>query len=1076
MNENRLVVLVLSALALLSCREPRPGDGDAEPDSGEDADTDGAEDADGDTESGGDCQVPDRDGDGHASLECGGEDCDDDDAAVHPGVVEDRGWTVDVVASGEEAGRDPSLAVMPAHAPSAGMLVALHGAGTGEPSLEVAHLDGGTWAQVGYWTQYVRSTKASLALGPGGDEHVAWEGLDSYGDSTIRYASNLTGTWRAEDLDDHHWNSLQYPAIGVCATDDDPQALTLASVFYLDTGILGSTIMQHDVGGVAASFQGSIGDVGQGSGLAVAYLSAECQRHVVLSARQSRDAPTVDLIHVHGSGASAQVEIVDTDVGPIRQPALGWDAAGSLHVAYVGQGLHPRHAARSDGVWQVEVVDEADEALGSPAIAVTEAPGGGQVAVHVAYVEAASGELRYGNTLGGAWRLMTVPTDDGLGGDVAIAVDAAGGVHILASEGGGWRYLLDVHIGLAPDGVDNDCDGVVDLACGGAGELDADGDGHGAAACGGDDCNDSWSAVHPAADEVACDGVDQDCDGADVTDNDGDGYECPRVGGDDCDDGDATINPGAAEIWYDGIDQDCSGGGDDDADGDGRTGDMDCDDTDPTVYWYAEEIPCDGIDQDCSGSDVTDADGDGWECPGAGGSDCNDDDESISPGAVEVACDGVDQDCDLADLVDFDGDGHLCPAAGGDDCDDAASSVYPGADEVACDDIDQDCDGADAGADVDLDGFECHVDCDDAAAGVYPGAPGDDWDPSIETVERDAYLQANPSIAIDGAGALWVSYHDWTALTDDVVRVATNASGAWVDEPIEQPAETSALALDRSGFAHLVTREAGGQLDYATNASGAWVAETADGLVADWINTFEIVIDDLGDAHVAYVDQATSDLRLATNASGAWVGETIDTRTGWRAIALVLDAAGALHLGYESDGLRYATNASGAWVIDDSLDRRDGIGGISMAIDEGGFIHIGYVVSSFVGDGEVDHLTNASGLWVSEVVDTDHMGGNFADLRVGPGNVLHFAYEQRDDATANRLRYGRYGAGGWQVGTVEGDDAGSNVSMAIDASGAAHLVYSYTDDDVGSILYYLHHTTIIEPSDGVDQNCDGIVW
>ncbi len=35
-----------------------------------------------------DCSVPDRDGDGHRSIACGGGDCDDDDAARNPGVME----------------------------------------------------------------------------------------------------------------------------------------------------------------------------------------------------------------------------------------------------------------------------------------------------------------------------------------------------------------------------------------------------------------------------------------------------------------------------------------------------------------------------------------------------------------------------------------------------------------------------------------------------------------------------------------------------------------------------------------------------------------------------------------------------------------------------------------------------------------------------------------------------------------------------------------------------------------------------------------------------------------------------
>jgi hypothetical protein len=92
------------------------------------------------------------------------------------------------------------------------------------------------------------------------------------------------------------------------------------------------------------------------------------------------------------------------------------------------------------------------------------------------------------------------------------------------------------------------------------------------------DCNDNNAQIHPGAAEM-CDGLDNDCDGqvdlglitTSYLDQDHDGYGNPSVSyygcapptgyildNTDCDDAHATVHPGAAEIC-DGLDNDCNG-------------------------------------------------------------------------------------------------------------------------------------------------------------------------------------------------------------------------------------------------------------------------------------------------------------------------------------------------------------------------------------------------------------------------------------------------------------------------------------------------------------------------------------
>ncbi len=222
----------------------------------------------------------------------------------------------------------------------------------------------------------------------------------------------------------------------------------------------------------------------------------------------------------------------------------------------------------------------------------------------------------------------------------------------------------------ACNGVDDDCDAVIDSDAPDATPYypDDDGDGYGDATAGvasceplsgwitqGGDCDDDDDAISPLATEV-CAGGDEDCDGlsneTDAADSstwyvdaDSDGYgsdsvtanACTEPAGyaddaEDCDDSRASANPGAREAC-DTFDNDCDGEIDESSAYDAST-------------WYA--------DTDADGYGDLDVTSIACDLPTgfvANSEDCDDGDDSVLPGAAEVR-DLVDQDCD--DLVDED--------------------------------------------------------------------------------------------------------------------------------------------------------------------------------------------------------------------------------------------------------------------------------------------------------------------------------------------------------------------------------------------------------------------------------------
>ena len=321
---------------------------------------------------------------------------------------------------------------------------------------------------------------------------------------------------------------------------------------------------------------------------------------------------------------------------------------------------------------------------------------------------------------------------DGFGSNAAgQCLCAAAAPFTAAGQGDCDDGSAAIHPGATElcNGLDDNCNGVIDEGVGGTYYRDLDGDLYGdpattAQGCtapsgyvgNSTDCDDAHSYVHPGAPEL-CNGLDDNCNGQIdegvlltwYRDSDGDGFGTANITQQactqpvnfvsnslDCNDASAAINPNAAEVCN-GVDDNCNGQTDEllptttyyldnDVDGYGTTSKAacklpagyatlggDCNDTPVSgaaIHPGAAEI-CNGIDDDCNNQTdessvfttyYQDSDGDGYGNPGksvyacskpAGyitvAGDCLDTNASV-PGPTELcgasnAPNGIDENC-----------------------------------------------------------------------------------------------------------------------------------------------------------------------------------------------------------------------------------------------------------------------------------------------------------------------------------------------------------------------------------------------------------------------------------------------
>lgn len=362
----------------------------------------------------------DGDGDGHASMESGGDDCDDSSATTSPGPARD--WTIEDAGAAAFPGSSDSLAT--------------DAAGSAHVVLAAQSPTYSTRREAGWLTEAIPSDAGmwspSIAISSAGDVVVAFasQGI------VLATRSARGGWWTFEGVDEEG----DAPRLFLDAQDQP-------HVVYR----VGSGARVH-ARRLAGSWERSDGPSG-------------VQPCDVLVDRDGRmlalavDEAAGDLLVWSLVADQWSASVVAPAVGSVPACALaagpeGMQAAWLVDrtTAEGGSSTEVSHATSTDGLWTVQPVATEDDACVDLSLAV-ETDG----TVHVGV--ACLGSMRWHSSEDAQWRhdvlLARAPAWEAREPEVDLAVDTAGVPQLLYRDGQTWRWMR-----LAPnDGVDQNCDG-----------------------------------------------------------------------------------------------------------------------------------------------------------------------------------------------------------------------------------------------------------------------------------------------------------------------------------------------------------------------------------------------------------------------------------------------------------------------------------------------------------------------------------------------------------------------------------------------------------------------------------------
>jgi hypothetical protein len=476
----------------------------------------------------------------------------------------------------------------------------------------------------------------------------------------------------------------------------------------------------------------------------------------------------------------------------------------------------------------------------------------------------------------------------------------------------------------------------------------------------------------------------------------------------------------------------------------------------PSIFVIALSLTTSACSDSDSGDDEPFA---SWGSTAADTGTSDDGLDGVDDGASDVAdggdASGGSDDGPAPGCADADADGSFDLACGGDDCDDTDAAIHPGAD-----DNDQyawryDSPGTTCGGPLAVDATGVvHMLCAPEPTGGglrHATNPTGLW--TNEEIEPSPAAAA--TLALDAAGEVHVAYY---VAAGQEVRHASTSGGRWSVDVVETGlwVQRTAIAVDDAGVVHVAYAVGGGNepahVRYASNATGVFLSEHVEDVETLFNGTVVGIVIASDGAHLVYRD-AMGALRHAQRSGLGWAMETIATAGMPGPDAFVVAPTGTLHLAYTAGGVHVAQRGANGWTTEEVAPQS--LEGVDIALGTDGRRHL--VFRETLG---THYALETERGWEIEPIDSP---GN-PSIGVDTDGGIHLAIDRA--ATAMGFGYARRIPG-------DGIDQDCDGVDGVDADGDGHASVATGGGDCDDERDWVHPGAEDAPDDGLDQDCDG---